>query len=268
MVLTVPFENFSDLNNSRFIAIDLLGDFEQAKTECLTRDATLARISNNEEHFFVQQFLDSIVTIPDSAQFWIGVEDVQKVGGRNPERFSFVDGSQDGLDFFEIGFEFPWQSGQPNDVDGNEDCVEFARPDADWRDIDCATPRRILCRQELNQDEDDDVAPVNDGENNLALAPGGFIGFIVVALLFLVLLILLERRKNRIIKLRFSSFLNKGNGSKKSEPSKITTGIVNPFDKTHHKPNYPYANPTEQETVRVTVLASEVSSEVDFEVSL
>ena len=259
-----PFENFSDLNNSRFIAIDLLGDFEHAKTECLNRKATLARISNDEEHLFVEQFLNSILTIPDSAQFWIGVEDVEKVGGCNPARFSFVDGSKDGLDFFEIGCEFPWQSGQPNDVDENEDCVEFARPDADWRDIDCATPRRILCRQELNED----VAPVNDGENNLALAPGSFIAFIVVALLIVVLLVLLERRQSRIIELRFGTFLNIKNGANKSKPSRIRSGILNPFDETHHKSNYPYDNPTDQGTVRVTVLASEVSSEVDFEVSL
>ena len=262
--MVAPFEDSSDFNNSRFIAIDLLGDFEQAKAECLNRKGTLARISNDEEHFFVEQFLNSILIIPDSAQFWIGVEDVQRVGGRNPARFSFVDGSQDGLDFFEVGFEFPWQSGQPNDVDGNEDCVEFARPDADWRDIDCATPRRILCRQELNED----VAPVNDGENNLALAPGGFIAFIVVALLIVAFLILLERRQSRIIELRFSPFLSQSNGSKQSKPSKISSGIVNPFDKAHHKPNYPYGDPTELGTMRVTVLAREVPSEVDFEVSL
>ena len=264
--MAVPFEEFSDLNDSRFIAIDLPADFEQAKAECINRNATLARISNSQEHFFVQEFLDSIDSIADNEQFWIGVEDVQKSGANVPQRFSFVDGSEDGLEFFEIPSAFPWQSGQPNNVDEIEDCVEFARPDADWRDIDCATQRLILCRQELNENEDE-VAD-DDDDNNLVLEPEAFIAFIIVALLIVVLLVFLERRKNRIIELRFSPYLNKSSGSKKTKPSKTSSEIINPFDKAHHKENHPVANSIELGTVQVTILASEVPDEADLEVSL
>ena len=44
-------------------------------------------------------------------------------GNGNTERFRFVDGSQEGLDFFEEPFVFPWAANQPNDFGSDDDCV-------------------------------------------------------------------------------------------------------------------------------------------------
>ena len=39
------------------------------------------------------------------------------------DRFSFVDGNPEGLDFFAEPFIFPWLTDQPNDFGEDEDCV-------------------------------------------------------------------------------------------------------------------------------------------------
>ena len=44
-------------------------------------------------------------------------------GDGNTERFEFVDSSEEGLDFFEDPFVFPWASAQPNDDNFNQDCI-------------------------------------------------------------------------------------------------------------------------------------------------
>ena len=108
----------------QFLAIDQELDFEAAKLTCLGQGGFLARISNRQEHEFVGAFLNAIDEIAGNSKFWIGIEDVNQTGGRDPSRFSFVDGEKEGVDFFELGGLFPWQSGQPNDVDGVQDCVQ------------------------------------------------------------------------------------------------------------------------------------------------
>ena len=39
-------------------------------------------------------------------------------------RFMFVDGSTEALDYFEDPFRFPWKGTQPNDKGKDDDCVE------------------------------------------------------------------------------------------------------------------------------------------------
>ena len=108
----------------QFIAIDEAVDFNTARDRCVNDfDATLARISNEAEHNFVGEFLANITEIDSDASFWIGVEDVNDVGGDNPIRFTFVDLSQEGLDFFDEFGEFPWRVDQPNDLGDDQNCV-------------------------------------------------------------------------------------------------------------------------------------------------
>ena len=40
------------------------------------------------------------------------------------ERFTFVDGTEEGIDFFRQAGVLPWDSGEPNNFFANEDCVE------------------------------------------------------------------------------------------------------------------------------------------------
>ena len=56
------------------------------------------------------------------------MEDNGEGGDRqDPTRFEFVDGSEEGLDFFDVRGVFPWDVNQPNDsgeLGGDQDCVE------------------------------------------------------------------------------------------------------------------------------------------------
>ena len=52
-----------------------------------------------------------------------GVEDEDDDGGNDPARFTFVDGVNENVSFFANRGQFPWRPGQPNDVDGNQNCV-------------------------------------------------------------------------------------------------------------------------------------------------
>ena len=54
----------------------------------------------------------------------LGLEDVDEVGGTGIERFTFVDQSTEGLDFFDPRAEFPWNSDNPNDLSGDQFCVQ------------------------------------------------------------------------------------------------------------------------------------------------
>lgn len=41
-------------------------------------------------------------------------------------RFFFVDGAEEGLEFFAEPGQTPWESAQPNNFGGNDDCVLYA----------------------------------------------------------------------------------------------------------------------------------------------
>ena len=64
-----------------------------------------------------------------------GLVDEENIGGaNNTARFKFVDGEEDGQEFLRNAGEFPWQPGQPNDFNNNENCVESAFY---FSEIDC-----------------------------------------------------------------------------------------------------------------------------------
>ena len=53
-----------------------------------------------------------------------GIEDVNGVDGPlNTDRFTFVDGDLEGLNFFDNAGRFPWRSNRPDNPGGAEDCV-------------------------------------------------------------------------------------------------------------------------------------------------
>ena len=112
-------------------------NFGDAKDDCTERSATLARISSTTEHSFVKSFFDREGLEFDNV--WIGkikvqffdkvfalsgLEDVNGNGGTAPTRFTYVDGSAD-QSFYEGRGDFPWGPNQPNNADGNQNCVEY-----------------------------------------------------------------------------------------------------------------------------------------------
>ena len=119
-------QEFSDcLGQVEFIAVTEQVTFNAARVHCTTSfGATLARISNDEEDAFVRNLLNNIPGVDEQFDFWIGLEDVNDQGGNDPSRFTFVDLSTDGLDFFKTRSESPWKDDQPNDS-GNQNCVAY-----------------------------------------------------------------------------------------------------------------------------------------------
>ena len=79
-----------------------------------------ARISNSSKHEVVKLLFDKANQLDD---IWIGLVDIQKIRRNNTERFTFVDGAEEGRDFFAAAEEFPWAKGQPDDDDPGQPCV-------------------------------------------------------------------------------------------------------------------------------------------------
>ena len=106
--------------DTEFILIKDPVEFKEGLVTCQSLNANVARVSNEKEFRAVQALLDQVegVTI-----VWVGLEDLEEIGGNATERFTFVDGSQDGLDFFAEGGKFPWSFDQPNDFPSPQHCV-------------------------------------------------------------------------------------------------------------------------------------------------
>lgn len=50
--------------------------------------------------------------------------DLDNLGGKHDlSRFQFIDGTVDEEDFSEFVQEYTWQSNQPDDFDGSQNCV-------------------------------------------------------------------------------------------------------------------------------------------------
>lgn len=100
----------------------------------------MARISSFEENDFVGEFLGSLSTSRIN-RFWIGttcssiswqsvlykidlgLRDVLGDGSLNTSRFTYVDGTEKGREFFQAARQPPWNRHQPNNRQGFENCV-------------------------------------------------------------------------------------------------------------------------------------------------
>ena len=103
-------------------------DFISARDICLSRGGDLTRISSQDEFNLLLSIQDSVfVQIPDLRPednfFWVGVDALSTEEDIGTQRFTFTDGTTDGLSFVQGGFgEPPWNPDTP--VDGTEfDCV-------------------------------------------------------------------------------------------------------------------------------------------------
>ncbi|XP_070552196.1 C-type mannose receptor 2-like isoform X2 [Ptychodera flava] len=84
--------------------------------------------SQAEADFIVSEFVSS-----KSFHIWLGLTDVEDEG-----TFTWYDGS--GIDFAD------WDSNNPDDVDGTQDCAYIAKATNKWRDVECGvTYIRTVC---------------------------------------------------------------------------------------------------------------------------
>ena len=124
-------------------------NFNGARQKCKEFGGDLARIDTQEDFETVQALLNEV----DGGNFfWIGVKDVSdgSFNATDPTRFSFVDGVNDNVDFFEDAGELPWDSGFPQN---GKKCVAVKKYKADevWHDKDCSMKiPGYVCRLDCN----------------------------------------------------------------------------------------------------------------------
>ena len=105
---------------------NLYKTWADAEAFCKTETgAHLASIHSEDELKFVQS------NFPQD--LWLGASDIKKEG-----TFEWSDGSP--WDFS------AWRSGEPNEANGNEDCLEGNWDDLKWNDRNCDHKRMFLCK--------------------------------------------------------------------------------------------------------------------------
>uniref|UniRef100_A0A3B3IPG7 C-type lectin domain-containing protein n=1 Tax=Oryzias latipes TaxID=8090 RepID=A0A3B3IPG7_ORYLA len=106
----------------------LSGKSKSWDESCKARGADLVVINSKDENEFISKL--------NTERCWIGLTDRDLEG-----TWKWVDGSSLNLTF--------WGSGQPDNYDGDEDCVEthFKSPGL-WNDIPCKLSRRLICEKE------------------------------------------------------------------------------------------------------------------------
>ncbi|XP_054637997.1 C-type lectin domain family 10 member A-like [Dunckerocampus dactyliophorus] len=95
-----------------------------SRRDCQDRGGDLAIITTRQEQDFVTTYYDRL---------WIGLSDLDQEG-----KWKWVNGEE--LDF--KGF---WQRREPNNSDGNEDCVEVSRAGRGWNDAPCRVQLSWVC---------------------------------------------------------------------------------------------------------------------------
>ncbi|XP_044192370.1 lactose-binding lectin l-2-like [Thunnus albacares] len=107
-----------------------------AELYCVSQKANLVSIHSLGEHNFVKSLIKNF----DVAwrKVWIGLNDIPKEG-----RWMWSDGSA-------VDFVF-WNSGEPNNHRGNEDCVQTnGDTDLKWNDVPCSLTFPYVCASRID----------------------------------------------------------------------------------------------------------------------
>ncbi|XP_070570789.1 perlucin-like protein [Ptychodera flava] len=109
--------------------------YAEAQTTCEGMRANLAVIDDAEENLFLKQYTQNIYHI------WIGLSDVD------------VEGSWEWEDGSKVSYT-NWNTGEPNDAGGIEDCAHFwSSLDGKWNDYPCTTRMGFVCERK-SRDKD------------------------------------------------------------------------------------------------------------------
>ncbi|XP_066278725.1 alpha-N-acetylgalactosamine-specific lectin-like isoform X2 [Branchiostoma lanceolatum] len=115
-------------------AFDTKKTFSGAAAACREDGGTLAMPRNSETNVFLASLYKSVHF---NANFWFGLHDQRTEGS-----FDWVDG-------FALGKYNSWAPGQPNNLDGNQDCVRystFSSRKPNWDDAACNWSFYFICQ--------------------------------------------------------------------------------------------------------------------------
>eukprot|EP00118_Oscarella_pearsei_P022672 m.264678 g.264678 ORF g.264678 m.264678 type:complete len:1411 (+) comp40476_c0_seq1:1691-5923(+) len=111
--------------------------WQDAQTHCQSHSANLTSITSlDEEEFIANTILNTINNSAVTNRMWIGLTDNVKEGS-----YQWIDGS-------DFPFSY-WNSGEPNNWRGDEDCGEIVRGQY-WNDNTCTKTQPFICKKPRN----------------------------------------------------------------------------------------------------------------------
>ncbi|XP_022088512.1 macrophage mannose receptor 1-like [Acanthaster planci] len=116
---------------------DGVQDWHHAEAWCQAKNSHLVSIHDSAELSFLLEYSQLF-----ASYFWIGLRENGSYAGH----YEWSDGSL--LDFEN------WRSGQPDDMNGEEQCVEmqkfFSSPPGCWSDNNCGVQRQFICKRNVD----------------------------------------------------------------------------------------------------------------------
>ena len=126
--------NWKQFKNKCFWLSDTKLNWADANNFCLQQNSNLASIlSAEEDEFLVAEF------VTDDRNFiWLGGHEENDVEGA----WVWTDGAP-------FSCYTDWRQGQPDNLNGNEDCLCLmdSRYDGQFNDIDCTEMKKFLCKK-------------------------------------------------------------------------------------------------------------------------
>jgi hypothetical protein len=119
----------AELSGSVYHRCPALMTWQAARAACQQRYADLLVLEQLDEHDLLLQQLD----VPGGLRWWIGLHDLDLEGAH-----TWVDGAPLAQSTAN------WDVGQPDNYNGNEDCVEL-QVEGEWNDLRCDIKRGFVC---------------------------------------------------------------------------------------------------------------------------
>ncbi|XP_047425524.1 macrophage mannose receptor 1 [Mugil cephalus] len=133
-------------------------DFHTAQRRCYAEKARLVSILDKNE----QAYVNSMVGTGEVAAAWIGM----RVLGIASEQYIWVDHSP-------VTYTH-WGSGEPNNANGEEQCVQMHRLQGGWNDANCGRPEAGYVCKKFPGDDHTPAPPTQPWEGN---CPEGWMRF-------------------------------------------------------------------------------------------
>ncbi|CAL9682123.1 unnamed protein product [Knipowitschia caucasica] len=106
-------------------------DFHTAMMRCYTEKAALVSILSKEE----QAYVNTMVGTGNVAVSWIGMR-----------MFGIANGQYKWVDFSPVTYTH-WSPGEPNNANGEEQCVQMNRHQGGWNDANCGRTAGYVCKK-------------------------------------------------------------------------------------------------------------------------
>ena len=104
-----------------------------AVDDCLEIGSELISISSEEENTFVAEQANTLT----DGKWWIGLNDRDTEG-------EYIWENESPFDFES------WNEGEPNNYDGDENCVEMYSNTGLWNDVHCRNEQGFICSHSLD----------------------------------------------------------------------------------------------------------------------